>query len=131
VFGWGEDNDQTWPKRLENRLASTDRPLKVYNLGKPGADPDDYLDIARSYVPFLKPKILLVSLLQGDDLAQLLLKDGESTAPRAKNANETKSAFLQTQFRGLLALARLASTSASSATENWGSVAKEIIVRKT
>jgi hypothetical protein len=84
VFGWGEDNDQTWPKRLENRLASTDRPLKVYNLGKPDADPDDYLDIARSYVPFLKPKILLVSLLQGDDLAQLLLKDGESTAPRAK-----------------------------------------------
>ena len=128
VFGWGVNNDQTWPKRLENRLASTDRPLKVYNLGKPGADPDDYLDIARSYVPFLKPKILLISLLQGDDLAQLLLKAEESAAPR--NANETKTTFLQTQFRGLLALAGLASTSASSVTENWSSDAKETIRKK-
>src|SRR5262249_640027 len=110
--------------------ASTDRPLQVYNLGKPGADPDVYLDIARSYVPFLKPKIVLVSLLQADDLAQLLLKAGEPTASQVENSDEAKSSFVETRFRGLLGAGRSVSPSASSATENWSSVAKEIIRKK-
>ena len=74
AFGWGLANDETWPKKLQEDFSKSATPYEVYNLGRPGADPDDYLDIARAYVPILKPKLLLVSLLQGEDWAQLLQK---------------------------------------------------------
>jgi len=60
TFGWGSNLRETWQYKLEQRLSSTASPMKVYNLGRPGSDPDDYLEAARSYVPFLKPKIVVV-----------------------------------------------------------------------
>ena len=57
VFGWGVSDDETWPTKLQDDLSKTCTPLKVYNLGRPGADPEDYLDIARAYVPVLRPKV--------------------------------------------------------------------------
>jgi hypothetical protein len=43
TFGWGSNLRETWQYKLEQRLSSTASPMKVYNLGRPGADPDDYL----------------------------------------------------------------------------------------
>ena len=70
-------------------------------------------------------------MLQADDLVQLLLKVREPAASRVENSDEAKSSFVETQFRGLLAeTTRSMSPSASSATENWSSDAKEIIRKK-
>jgi hypothetical protein len=55
-------------------------PLEVYNLGKPGGDPDDYLEIARSFISWMKPKYVVISVSQGDDLAQILERDALARA---------------------------------------------------
>ena len=120
VFGWGVSDNETWPNKLQNHLWISDTPSRVYNLGKPGADPDDYLDIARAYIPVLKPKVLLLSLLQGDDLTQLIQKRS-----RKVSAHEEISlaGFLRRAsegyFPGLTAVARSIENPAIMATSGW------------
>jgi hypothetical protein len=127
TFGWGLNLEDTWPYKLERRLSSNSSSTKVYNLGQPGAAPDDYLRTARSYVPALKPKIVLVSLLQGDDLAQLLVKHRFQDS-----SNFSVRSFLKDHFYGVLSVIRGVSRSDQpiSATEGWGELAREIIDRK-
>jgi hypothetical protein len=72
TFGWGNNLGDTWEKVLARKLAGNRKPTEVYNLGRPGADPQDYLDIAKTYIPLLKPRLIIVALLQGDDIAQLI-----------------------------------------------------------
>jgi hypothetical protein len=129
TFGWGSNVQDTWQYKLERRLSSTASPMKVYNLGRPGADPDDYLDTARSYVPFLKPKIVIVSLLQGDDLAQLLEKHRRQGVG---NLLSSARSLAKDHLYGVLSIVRGRSGSAQtmSATESWSEFAREVIQRK-
>ena len=120
AFGWGVSDDDTWPIKLQNHLSKSHTPYRVYNLGKPGADPDDYLDIARAYVPILKPKVLLLSLLQGDDLAQLIQKrnrkqEVHNDNPLAEFMRRGNEAY----FPGLTAVARLIEHPAIKVTSVW------------
>lgn len=73
TYGWGVEIDQSWPKILEQRLRSAGLDAEVANLGKPAGSPRSYADIAEKAVPALKPDILVVAVLQGDDLAQMEL----------------------------------------------------------
>ncbi len=72
TFGMGVELEQTWPKLLESKLSEQGYAVEVANLGKAGADPAAYADIAKKAVPLLKPDIILIALLQGDDLAQTI-----------------------------------------------------------
>jgi len=120
VFGWGVSDDETWPAKLQDHLSKTGAPLKVYNLGRPGADPEDYLDIARAHVPVLRPKVVLVSLLQADDLEQLLER-----RRRKMNSHDdalvTRStgATVEKNFPGLISLARSIQHPTAMATATW------------
>jgi len=95
TYGWGVEIDQSWPKVLEQRLRSAGLDVEVANLGKPAGSPRTYADIAEKAVPALKPDLLVVAVLQGDDLAQMELPptpetnqeqkpDGSIKFPRAR-----------------------------------------------
>ena len=107
VFGWGVHDDETWPTRLQDNLSKTGAPLKVYNLGRPGTDPQDYLDIARAYIPVLKPKVLIVSVLQADDLVQLIQRRSRKIENHDDaSATRSISRMAEEAFPGLISAAR-------------------------
>src|SRR6266545_6430587 len=69
TYGWGVADDDAWPRVLERRLGGG---AGVANLGVPGAHPLHYADIVERALPALRPDLILVAVLQGDDLAQPL-----------------------------------------------------------
>src|SRR5712691_7679877 len=71
TYGWGVEAEESWPKALEQRLRSSGLDVEVANLGKPGASPRDYADIAEKSISLLRPDVVIVGVLQGDDLAQM------------------------------------------------------------
>lgn len=73
TFGWGVNIDETWVKRLESNLRARGVDAEVLNLGKPAANPNEYEFIAELSIPLLKPDMVILGLLNGDDL--------ESAAP--------------------------------------------------
>jgi GDSL-like Lipase/Acylhydrolase family len=99
TYGWGVEIDQSWPKVLEQRLRSAGLDVEVANLGKPAGSPRNYADIAERAVPALKPDLLIVAVLQGDDLAQMDLP------PQPEN-NQNKSADASTKYPRARAIAK-------------------------
>src|SRR4051812_41303460 len=71
TFGWGVEDKESWPKVLESRLRSEGLNIEVANLGKPGASPVNYAELAEKSIPLLHPDLLIVAVLQGEDLAQI------------------------------------------------------------
>jgi lysophospholipase L1-like esterase len=74
TYGWGVNLDDSWPKVMEADLRKRGVDVEIANLGSPGASPVEYADIAEKAVPLLKPDLLVVAILQGDDLEQLRQK---------------------------------------------------------
>ncbi len=79
TYGWGVNLEDTWCKRLERNLREQGMDIEILNLGKPAAGPDDYAEIVESAVPVLKPDLVLVGVLAGDDLQQLDLLSAKKT----------------------------------------------------
>ncbi len=73
--------EESWPKLLEANLRTEKLSVEVANLGLPGADPDDYAEIAVRAIPSLRPDLVVVAILQGDDLAQMAGYDSTKCAP--------------------------------------------------
>lgn len=73
TYGWGVESEQSWPKVLEQELRNGGANVEVANLGKPAGSPRTYADVAERSVPLLKPDLIVVAVLQGDDLAQMKL----------------------------------------------------------
>lgn len=94
TIGWGLADDQTWPARLEALLRRRGRDVDVYNLGKAGTDTLEQVEIARNYLPLLKPSLVILSIVQGDDIAGIMERGAVSAAaprgllPRLKAAAE-------------------------------------------
>lgn len=72
TFGWGVSLDETWCKILEGDLRRSRPEVEILNLGRPGATTTDYARIATAAIPLLRPDLVLVCVLQGDDLWSLL-----------------------------------------------------------
>lgn len=72
TFGMGVDLEQTWSKSLEKKLRSLGFDVEIANLGRAGASPSSYLKTAQKSIPLLKPDIILIAILQGEDLAQTI-----------------------------------------------------------
>jgi len=70
TYGWGVEIEESWPRVLEKVLNEQGMKVEVDNLGKPGAGPKEYAEIAEKAIPVLKPDLVIVGMLQGDDLAQ-------------------------------------------------------------
>lgn len=71
TYGWGVNIEESWPKILEYNLVNRGFDLEICNLGKPGGSPADYVNIAERAIPILKPDVVVVAVLQGDDIMQL------------------------------------------------------------
>lgn len=99
TYGWGVEVDQSWPKVLEQRLRSGGLDVEVANLGKPAGSPRNYADIAEKAVPALKPDLLIVAVLQGDDVAQMDL-------PPQPEINQDKTAEASIKYPRARALAK-------------------------
>jgi lysophospholipase L1-like esterase len=68
TYGWGVDIEEAWVRRLEEALREKGLTAQVVNAGKPGTAPPFFADLAAKAVPLLKPDLVLVTMLQGDDL---------------------------------------------------------------
>ncbi len=75
TFGWGVAEEESWPRILENKLRERGYRAVVMNLAQPGYFPYMYAQYASIYLPALKPDIVLVGVLQGDDLVQMAYGD--------------------------------------------------------
>ena len=72
TYGWGVEDDEAWPKVLERRLVAAGERVEIANMGEPGADPAGYAALAQNAIPRLRPALIIVAVLQGDDLAQVV-----------------------------------------------------------
>lgn len=72
TLGWGVGLEDTWVKRLERNLRRGGRAVEVINAGKGGAGTAWYAQAAETMVPVLRPDVVIVAVLQGDDLAQAM-----------------------------------------------------------
>jgi lysophospholipase L1-like esterase len=75
TYGWGVQSADSWVKVAERLLGERGREVEILNLGCPGTSVDAYALIAERAMPLLKPDLVLVAVLQGDDLKQLDLGD--------------------------------------------------------
>ena len=82
TFGWGVNIQDTWVKHLEKKFKKENPEVEILNLGRSGASPETYESIAARVVPVLKPDLVIIALLQGNDLLQLLpATEPESATP--------------------------------------------------
>jgi len=72
TYGWGVPLDKTWIKQLEEKLNQQGFDVEVVNLGKPGAGPVEFAQIAEIAIPLLQPDMVMIALQQTDDLQQSL-----------------------------------------------------------
>jgi hypothetical protein len=74
TFGVGVELEDAWPKLLEAGLVEDGHDIELANLGRPGVPPAGYLEIAQRAIPLLRPGLVIVAVVQGDDLGQILLE---------------------------------------------------------
>ena len=60
----GVDTDAAWPRLLERDLAEREnpRPVQVQNFAITGYGPNQYVAVARAYLPQFRPDVLLVTM---------------------------------------------------------------------
>jgi hypothetical protein len=69
TYGWGVEEEQSWLRLLEKNLRDKGYNVEMVNLGKPGAGPPFYAELAEKALPVVRPDLVLVIMHQGDDLA--------------------------------------------------------------
>jgi hypothetical protein len=89
TLGWGVNQEDSWPEKLETYLNATGtRKTEVINGGQPGAFTSVYLDNIARAVPLLKPDLVLVGVLQMDDMVQLYEQSSLCTTPLIKGKEQ-------------------------------------------
>ena len=68
TFGWGVEVQQAWVSLLTKQHPE----IEFLNLGQGGNHPGDYVRIARNSIPLLKPDLIMVCVLTGNDIHQLM-----------------------------------------------------------
>jgi len=115
TYGWGVNDQDAWPAVLSNKLNSRGFPISVYNLGRVGADPDDYLAIARNYIPVLKPRLVIISILQGDDPGQFIERHRSAPPDVEPHPRDSFKSRVQHLLPGLFRAANVLNVSL----QNW------------
>jgi hypothetical protein len=72
IYGWGLNNNETWPFFLQSIIEQNNQNLKVYNLGVPGTNTNDHISVAKEYIKIIKPKIAIIGIGLNDDFQQVL-----------------------------------------------------------
>ncbi|MBI4833071.1 MAG: hypothetical protein HY801_16250 [Candidatus Lindowbacteria bacterium] len=114
TYGWGVNIEDTWLEILQKSLRASGKDVEMANLGKGGGSPIQYADIAEKAIPLLKPDLVIVAVLQGDDLAQIRLaaerrrqnSSAQSQGTRAEGFAGTLKAIVATAYPNLSDLLR-------------------------
>ena len=86
TIGWGVNLEDSYPKQLEKYLRSKGKNVEVINCGQAGSYTSIYQSQLKKILPVLKPDLVLVGLLQGDDLAQCYENDSSLVRISKKSA---------------------------------------------
>jgi len=87
TFGWGVEEDESWIQLLSEKYPD----IEFLNLGQGGNHPGDYVRIAKIAIPLLKPDLVIISILQGNDLYQLMrVIEFEENGAEIASRNEAK-----------------------------------------
>lgn len=89
TFGWGVKTHETWIHLLSERYPN----IEFLNLGQGGNHPGDYVRIAKKVIPLLRPDLMFVCVLEGNDLHQLmrLVEFEESDKPIVNSNPESET----------------------------------------
>lgn len=90
-FTWGAHCDSTFCDILDRKPG-----LICYNTGIPGNDPPQYENVARHYVPLLKPDYTILMFFLGNDLMDM----PRQVVPRADLYYQTNAGWLPTSYKG-------------------------------
>ena len=129
TFGWGVDIEHSWPKKLEKFFHDHGiTNIEVINCGQGGACTTEYRKNMAKAVPLLKPDLVLVGVLQGDDLFQLSrFNDTSRDFKYIRSAIRSAiKLYLKTSFGNIITLLRKPSRTIEIK-ENWENSAKNII----
>jgi lysophospholipase L1-like esterase len=137
TYGWGVNNEETWPEVLAKNLNHRNIDVEIVNLGQPGGSPDTYAKIAEKAIPMLKPDLVLIAMIQGDDLAQTIKNLAHShshsetvTQPRVQQGSNIEFArgmvhkLLMPLFPNFMTLRSRASVGVSAEIEKSGAIWK-------
>ena len=132
TYGWGVRADQSWPKVLERNLRARGLDIEIANLGWPGRSPIDYANAAEQAIPLLRPDLVVVAVLQGDDLAQLKPRQPRPSTPTPAGPERSRlrtalSHLLHKSYPNLLSLARTITQRSPAINQEWQREAKSIL----
>jgi lysophospholipase L1-like esterase len=94
TYGWGVEAEQTWLRRLEDALRAKGYLVETVNMGKPGAGPPFYAELAEKALPLIQPDLVLVCVTQGNDLNAAA--DGPVEVMRSRAAGIARTLFPNT-----------------------------------
>jgi len=110
TYGWGVEEENCWPSALARYLKDKGfSKAEVINCGESGQYTGSYLTIASKVVPFLKPDLVLVGVLQADDLSQCYEMSTDPAdnnrikdIPFTKRSANAVSAFFHASFHNII-----------------------------
>ena len=104
TYGWGVASEETWPRVLEAELTRRGLPVEVINAGAVGGSPLTYAEVIERTVPVLRPHVVLVGVLQGDDLVQM--QNASCQTPHRRSLRRSAAQAVRALYPNLMALAR-------------------------
>ncbi|HKP32378.1 MAG TPA: SGNH/GDSL hydrolase family protein [Chitinophagaceae bacterium] len=104
TYGWGVNMEDAWPAKLQTYLNSKGLDVEVINCGQAGIYSTIYAQYLKKLSSILKPDLVLIGMLQGDDLAQLYENDSIFNRTPAVNGGLkfTAKTFLKTSVANIL-----------------------------
>ena len=131
TIGWGVNLEESYPKQLERFLRGKGQNVQVINCGQAGAHTSIYKSQLRKILPVLKPDLVVVGLLQGDDLAQCYETDSSQIKMAIKPEGRYKKlkacvkTYLNSSLGNIIALFK--HKKPVSVDQNWQKSATSVI----
>ncbi|MCB0755771.1 MAG: hypothetical protein H6602_00150 [Flavobacteriales bacterium] len=101
TFGWGVKEHETWIHQLSGQYPN----VEFLNLGQGGNHPGDYVRVAKKTIPLLKPDVVFVCVLEGNDLHQLMrlveFEESGGSIPKSESMHEPANAKIR-RYLGLV-----------------------------
>jgi len=81
TFGWGVNDGEEWPAKIQNTLRKSGKKAMVYNVAVPGYTTFQGLKLAKRLIPKIKPQYVLIAFILNDmDRFRFFGTDGKTDA---------------------------------------------------
>lgn len=123
TYGWGEDEQYSWPRQLNKYLISNGfENYEVINCGRGGAYSKMYLNYMNKCIPLLNPDLVIVGILQLDDLAQLInhkIYKPSNTTNKYQKLKSLSFDFFEASFKNFISLASKTNRNQVNISNHW------------